>query len=419
MSEHVMVFGSGGDMPARFRAAAPEVATTLMCRLEHIPRLPDPTGHARVVALPYDAPDEEWVELARAVHARHAVTRVVMFGEHDQDRAAVVALALGLPTHHPAVVRQVHDKEAMRRRLLEAGVEEVPAALAASPDDVRAFGADHGWPCIVKPAGGTASFGVAVAHADADAEAAFARAAAEHDGVRMRTVLVERFLTGEQYSVEAFSEHGEHVVAAITRKYSDAESLVELGHVLPADLGAEQHTTITGHVGRVLDALGVEFGPTHTEVVLTPAGPRTIETHLRPGGDDIFAMVEDAVGVDLLGLQVRQVLGETVLPAIRQALTDPAHTRRCEAIWFAAPPVTGELIEATGVEPSSEHPDVTPKLLTPTGTQLGGLASSYSRLAQARAHAADPQTALAAARGAVERMRFLTRVPGTASAEPV
>lgn len=410
MAEHVMIFGSGDDVPARYRAAGPDIATTLMCRVDHIPRLLEPSGHARVVALRFDAPDEEWVALARAVHALHPVTRVAMFGEHDQERAAVVGAALGLPTHPVEVVRRVHDKEAMRRRLREVGVDDVPSAIVGDTEGVRAFAATHGYPCVVKPVGGTASFGVAVVHNEHDATAAFARAAADHDGVRLRAVLVEPFFSGEQYSVEAFSEAGEHVVVAVTRKYSDPRTLVELGHVLPAPLPEAQRQRVGGYVARVLDALGVAFGPTHTEVALTRDGPRVIETHVRVGGDEIFQMVADAVGVDLIGFQIRQVLGEKVLPTIRQMLDDPDREPRCEAIWFATAPAVGELVEVTGAQPSPEHPHVVPKVLVKPGAPVAGLASSYSRLAQARAHAADTTTALAAAQAAVARMRFLTRI---------
>ncbi|MEV6600447.1 ATP-grasp domain-containing protein [Actinoplanes sp. NPDC051346] len=412
MAEHVMVFGSGGDMPARFRAAGPEIVTTLMCRLDHIPRLLDPTGHERVVALPADASDAEWVDMARAVHATQPVTRIAMFGEHDQDRAAVVGAALGLATHPVEVVHRVHHKEAMRRRLRETGVEEVPAVLVTDAGGIRDFGAACGFPCVVKPVGGTASFGVSMVSDPSGADVAFSRAAGEHDGVRLKEVLVERFFVGDQYSVEGFSEGGEHVVAAITRKYSDPRTLVELGHALPAPLDDAQRGEISAYVARVLDALGVEFGPTHTEIVLTADGPRIIETHLRAGGDDIFAMVADAVGVDLLDFQVRQTLGEKVLPEIRAVLEDAERPRRCDAIWFATAPAAGELVEITGAEPTVEYPHVLPKALVRPGAVLTGLGSSYSRLAQARAHATDAESALSAARDAVGRMRFLTRVTG-------
>ncbi|MER8096114.1 hypothetical protein [Streptomyces goshikiensis] len=78
------------------------------------------------------------------------------------------------------------------------------------------------------------------------------------------------------------------------------------------------------------DALGIEFRPTQTEVILTSRGPRIIETHLRTGGDELWNMVTDATGVDLIESQLRQVLGEKVLPGIRETRTTQTayHGRR-------------------------------------------------------------------------------------------
>jgi biotin carboxylase len=222
-------------------------------------------------------------------------------------------------------------------------------------------------------------------------------------------VVVEDFLSGVQYSVECFSEQGEHQLVTVTRKYSDPVSLVELGHVMPAPLDPQDAEAIGEHVCRALDALGVEFGPTHTEIVLTESGPRLIETHLRFGGDSIWDLVTDATGVDLVKSQWRQMIGEKVLPGIRATLQE--RPTRCEAIWYAVPPPSGVLVEIAGVD--GPHPDgVTVKWPLPAGTELHGLQNSHSRLCQARAHADTAAEAVTLAQQAIERLEIIVRIPG-------
>jgi biotin carboxylase len=345
----------------------------------------------------------------------------------------------------------------MRQRLAEAGVESTASATVRDVAELRDFAAAHGYPCVVKPASGLASAGVSVISGPDEAEAAFARAQAitveqgtapalatipllaansaassaassaqaassaassaeavgdSAEAVSPIQVLAEKFMSGPQYSVECFSEQGEHQVVTITRKYSDPVSLVELGHVMPAPLEPADQEAVGAYVVRVLDALGVEFGPTHTEIVLTESGPRIIETHLRFGGDHIWDLVTDATGVDLVKNQWRQMIGEKVLPGIRATLQDPDRTPSCQAIWFASTSSTGVLVEITGIE--GPHPDgVTVKYPLPPGTELNGLQSSFSRLAQARAHADTPDAALALARQAIEGLEIVVRVPST------
>ncbi|MDV7267582.1 carboxylate--amine ligase, partial [Rhodococcus oxybenzonivorans] len=95
MSEHVLVVGSGRDLPSRVRSALPGTQTSVICRLDFVAKLRQLTEHARVIAVRHDAPDEEWIALARAAHARHPFTRIATFGERDQDRCAAIGEALG------------------------------------------------------------------------------------------------------------------------------------------------------------------------------------------------------------------------------------------------------------------------------------------------------------------------------------
>ncbi|MFG2193646.1 ATP-grasp domain-containing protein [Streptomyces sp. NPDC048639] len=410
MSEHVLVFGNGYDIPGRMRALGAatgrRITTSVLCRPEHLAKLEEAGGHARIVAVGAEAPVEHWIALARAMHAIEPVSRIGSFGDQCQEKAAAVGHALGVPTHTPETVRLVFDKFAMRQHLAEAGLETTGSAAVDGAAALHTFAAEHGYPYVVKPRSGTSSSGVTVVRAPDEAEAAFTRARGADEPAE---VVAEPFLTGPQYSVESFSELGEHEVVAITRKFSDPVSLVELGHVMPAPLPPEEAETVRAHVVAALGALGVEYGPTHTEVVLTDAGPRIIETHLRVGGDEIWNMVTDATGVDLVEYQLRQCAGEKVLPDIRAVLTDPARTRRHEAIWFAGAPAAGVLIEVAGAD--GPHPEgVRLEVLGAAGRPLVGLQNSDSRLAQARAHAGTAEEALALARNAIAGLEYITRV---------
>lgn len=439
MSEHVLIFGNGYYVPDRLRTWArntgQSVSSTVICDPEQMAKIDEPEKLARIVVLPVGAAIEEWVAFARLVHELQPVTRIGTFSDQGQVAAAAAGQALGIPTHSVETVRLVHDKYAMRRRLAEAGVEATPSAMVGDEGELCDFAAAHGYPVVVKPMSGMASAGVSIISGPAEASAALARARtisrehgttpvpatapAQADGDPDQAtaaadspfpVIVEKFLTGTQYSVECFSEQGEHQVVTITRKYSDPVSLVELGHVMPAPLDPQDAEAIGAHVSRALDVLGVEFGPTHTEIVLTEAGPRLIETHLRFGGDHIWDLVTDATGVDLVKNQWRQMIGEKVLPGIRETLRDPDRAPRCQAIWFASTSASGVLVEVTGVE--GPHPEgVTVKFPLPAGTELNGLQSSFSRLAQARAHADTPAEAVALARQAIEGLEFIIRVP--------
>ena len=410
MTEHVLVVGSGRDLPARVRRALRGTKTSVVCRLEFVAKLRELTEHTRVIAVRHDAPDEEWIALARAAHELDPFTRIATFGETDQDRCAVIGEALGITTHSPQTVELVHDKHAMRVRLRETGVDTTASAVVADLAALRAFVCDHGFPCVVKPVAGSGSAGVAVVRRDSELASAFERASGRFDGVPHAGVLIEQFHEGPQFSVEAFSELGEHQVVSITRKFSDPTTFVELGHVASADLTSNQQEDVGAYVERVLEALDVEFGATHTEIVMTAAGPRVIETHVRMGGDEIPALTFEATGVDLAEFVVRQTVGEKVLPDIRAVLAEDRPSR-CSAIWFVAAPAAGVLADVSGLDEARNATGVTEvELLIRPGYTIGALESSDSRVAYVRAVGETADVAVAAARKAAAHLEFQLRV---------
>lgn len=401
-TEHVLVVGTGREFPARFREAGAE--TSVIVRVESLHKVREPALNRRVIGVRADAPDEEWVALAAAAHAVHPFTRIATVGEREQDRCAAIGAALGLYTHSVETVALVHDKLRMREKLADLDIDSTAFVFADAESDVLAFFRANG-PCVVKPIEGAGSAGVALVRAVEDVPAAWVRASGSHEGIPAAGVIVEQFHDGNQYSVEGFAEAGEHVTVSVTRKYSDPSTFVELGHVAPAPLTAAKRSAIEEYTNRVLAALGVEFGPTHTEIVLGADGPRLIETHVRFGGDDIPSLTLDVTGVDLSDCVVRQTLGEKVLPSIRSSSGQGS-----SAIWFAALAGSGVLADVSGQDEALAVDGVTSvQLLAKPGAVLDGLASSESRVAQVRAVADSPSAAIEAAREGVRRLGFLVR----------
>jgi phosphoribosylamine-glycine ligase len=217
--------------------------------------------------------------------------------------------------------------------------------------------------------------------------------------------LVERLLPGPQISVEAISEDGEHVVAGVTAKSSSREHLVELGHVCPAPLDDDTVSAVHDLVARTLTALGVTFGVTHTEIVLTPEGPRIIETHVRYAGDRITSLVHDVTGIDLRECSARQALGQSVLGDVRAALRrEPVGA---SAIWFTAPDAPGVLRAVEGLEEARDTASVTEVVpLLSVGDRTNPLRST-DRGAYVRAVGPTSKEALDAATTAAARISFV------------
>ena len=399
---HLLVVAGARDVTEVLRKVQPDLAVTAMVASCRLAKVRFPEACARVVAVDESAPCREWVALARCVHSLTPLQAVGAFGEFDQDKAAAIADALGLPFHPPEVIAAVYDKVLMRRRLREAGTEDVPSAVVGSAGELADFGDRNGFPLIIKPRNGTGSRAVVKLSSLDEVAGGFARAV-RAAGAEYPALMAERYLEGREISVEAFSEHGIHRILGITDKSTDG-NFVEMGHTVRAP--AADDAQVVHYVARVLDALGITDGPSHTELILTAAGPRTVETHTRAGGDQIPQLLAAVTGIDMVELAIRQVLGERVGAALDELLAQPGHAARFGVIRYLAPPRPGRLVSVAHTAEAAGLPLVTgcTVLKKPGDPLVAPIEDSVDRLAYCTAVAADRAAATEAAGRALSRL---------------
>jgi biotin carboxylase len=195
---------------------------------------PDDTSgpYRDLVVLDDLTPDIGWVAVARALHDIAPFDAVVAYNEHTYQQVGAISAALDIPSVVDVeLYRRVKDKFATRQVLTAAAIPNCRYEIAYDVDELRDAVASIGWPCIVKPVDGEASTGVTKVGSDADLAAAITALGDLKGGV-----LVEEFLVGPEFSVEAISIGHTHHVIAVTKKFTISRTFVECGHVVPAPL---------------------------------------------------------------------------------------------------------------------------------------------------------------------------------------
>ncbi len=140
--------------------------------------------------------------------------------------------------------------------------------------------------------------------------------------------LIEEYYDGKEYSVESFSTEGKHYILGITEKFKD-ENFVEIGHCMPAELEDYEKNGIINYVAGVLTALGMNSGPSHTEIIVGSKGPVIIESHARLGGDSIPILLSHVSNINLFDLWARLVMGYNL-----ENYIIPIYNNNFIAIWF-------------------------------------------------------------------------------------
>jgi biotin carboxylase len=263
--------------------------------------------------------------------------------------------AVGLPSAYGPAAATTRDKATTRALLDLAGLPNPGYVHTAEVGMAVEFARSAGFPVVCKPADLASSALVRRVDDEGELRDAFAEVTGMRQNFRGQprpaTVLVEEWLDGPEFSVEAVTTAGRTEVLGITDKtLAGAPYFIEVGHQFPADLAPDEEDQLSGFVRRCLAAVGFTHGVSHTEVKLTTRGPRLVEINPRPGGNHIVDLVRLVSGVDLLRLQVASCLGESYEPG------QPAAVSAASAMLI--PDRAGRIGAWTGLEGVRARPEV-------------------------------------------------------------
>ena len=239
---------------------------------------------------------------------RHKIDGVMTLATDMPMRTvAAVAKELGLIGISEDAAIKATDKGAMREALQDAGVPIPKFYVVADKDEFDIAVANMSEAFMVKPADSSGSRGVLKVEDRFSAEKAYEYAKSFS---KRGVVVVEECMTGPEVSVETLAVDGTVRVVQITDKITTGPPhFVEMGHTQPTRLSCVEEIEQTAV--RANKAIGIENGPSHTEIIVTDEGPKIVELGARLGGDCITThLVPLSTGVDMVGACIIIALGE-------------------------------------------------------------------------------------------------------------
>jgi biotin carboxylase len=216
---------------------------------------------------------------------------------------------------------------------------------------------------------------------------------------RAGVALVEELVEGPEVTVNAFSVNGVfHPLTVTDRHTADPPAFgVALAHVWRSEHAVE-HAVEAARLAA--EALGIENGPTYTQIRLGPDGPRVVELAARLGGGHDAELCHAALGVDLNALAIAVALGEPLEPPRPEPQAGGACTR------FLVPP-EGHLAATHGVEEArSVEGVVDVHVYRSPGHEFGPFRTGADRAGAVLAVGPSREEALARARRATDLIRF-------------
>jgi hypothetical protein len=227
------------------------------------------------------------------------IDTIVALDDYDVELAAALREHFRLGGLNQSTARFFRDKLAMRVRARQLDIPVPDFVGIIHHDDVRCFLAAVPPPWLMKPRAEASSIGIKKFH---DADAVWRRI--DELGDEQSLHLLERFLPGELYHVDALVHRSRVLFAEVGRYHRPLLEVWQGGgpfatRTAPRD--APEVPALRQLNERVLLGFGLERGAAHSEFIRAQEDGRLsfIETSARVGGACIADMVEAATGLNL------------------------------------------------------------------------------------------------------------------------
>lgn len=246
--------------------------------------------------------------------------------EFSVEATAVVCNRLGLPFTNVDAVCNARNKATARRLVAQARLPTPRARAVMTADDAVEAAAEFGFPVVLKPVSGANS--MLACRADDAAEMllaatqAFASMTSLPEMIREqfgRGMVVEEHLSGELVSAEVGALNGRFYRFMVSgRPRARENECLELGAFMPADLSVRQRKACFDYAERVCQALGLDLGIFHIEMIFTSDGPRLVEANPRLMGGIMPLLYKLNTGKDIhdyeIAIHLRREISEPLPP---------------------------------------------------------------------------------------------------------
>lgn len=289
--------------------------------------------------------------------------------------------------------------------------EAFEKANAPSPKSILTENAEDAWSRlqdefttdgILKPSRNSGSRGIAKVTRDMD-KAVFLKAydIALNES-RDKSVLIEQFIDGPEFSVEIIVWNGEVNVLTVTdKKTTGAPHFVELGHNQPSCFSATDVEILKSAAVAGVKALGVNNCACHAEAKLMDGKAYLMEIGARLGGDFISTeLTHLSTGIDMVVAAINVALG------IEPDLNPKEEPKGVCIRYFC--PTPGKLVSISNTEILADPRVYLWEIYHKEGDEIPEVTSSLCRSGHVIVTEKTPQKAIELADEIVNKVEFKT-----------
>ena len=295
------------------------------------------------------------------------------------------------------------NKHLMREAFEMGGAPSPKSILTENSEDAwKHLQNDFSTDGILKPSRNSGSRGIAKVSRDMD-KADFINAynIALNES-RDKSVLLEQFIEGPEFSIEIIVWNGKVNVLTVTdKKTTGAPHFVELGHNQPSCFSAEEVEILKAAAVAGVKALGVNNCACHAEAKLMDGKAYLMEIGARLGGDFISTeLTHLSTGIDMVAAAINVALG------VEPDLNPKEESKGVCIRYFCPKP--GKLVSISNTEILKDPRVYLWEIYHKVGDVIPEVTSSLCRSGHVIVTDSSPQKAIALADRMINEVKFET-----------
>lgn len=226
--------------------------------------------------------------------------------------AAVVAEKLGLPGFGYQNALCFTNKYKMREVFQKLGLPVAKNEQTKNLKQAQLASMKIGYPVVIKPTDSFSSRGVYIIHNEDDLKLRYSESL---KCSKSKTVIVEKYISGEQYFSQGYVENGKLRLFAFSDRYyyNVPDICVPYTNAFPARIDDERKNMMTAMFEKIIDYLKPKFGQVWAEWILDDATGKLyiIEMAIRGAGAEVTTrVIPNAYGVDTQRYLIADAMGE-------------------------------------------------------------------------------------------------------------
>lgn len=227
------------------------------------------------------------------------IERIVALDDYDLEIAGLLREHLQVSGIGVSVTRNFRDKLSMRNTALKAGLDVPKFVQFVNVDKIKQLYTSTPFPFMIKPRSQASALGIHKVQNEAEVWRLY-----DELGDQRSHYVMEQFLPGDVYHVDALTDNGKIVFASASKYGRPPFDVSHGGGIFTTSIlkrSTKEEKEILAANKAVLEAMGLHFGASHTEFIRSHADGKFyfLETAARVGGANIVELVEAASGINL------------------------------------------------------------------------------------------------------------------------